>query len=242
MAYTDNISRLSRLTAILLKLQAGPAVSVHSLANQFEVSTRTIYRDLQALERAGVPLVTTKGQGYQLLAGYTIPPVMFTEAEANALIMAEKMIEKTEDASLIEAFQAAADKVRAVLKKSQKEKISLLADRIIIGKNWNYSRSSAFLSEIQQALTNFNVLELDYRKADATESERRAVEPFAIYHNMDDHWVLIAWCRLRRDFRNFRLDRIEQLRRLMDTFEPHRLTLEEYVEIQRKKHFNEPLT
>ncbi|MCB0643738.1 MAG: HTH domain-containing protein, partial [Phaeodactylibacter sp.] len=141
MAYTDNISRLSRLTAILLKLQSGSVASVHALAEQFEVSTRTIYRDLQALEQAGVPLTVNDGHGYQLLEGYTIPPVMFTEAEANALILAEKMIEKTEDASLIEAFQSATDKVRAVLKNSQKEKVKLLADRIIIGKNWNFSRT-----------------------------------------------------------------------------------------------------
>ena len=242
MAYSDNISRLSRLTAILLKLQSSTHVVVQNLADHFEVSTRTIYRDLQALEQAGVPITQIEGKGYTLMEGYTIPPVMFSEAEANAMMVAEKMIEKTKDTSLIEAFKSATDKVRAVLRTNQKEKADFLSERIIIGKNWQYDRSSDDLSEIQKALTNFNVLQLVYRKPTDIIPMRRMVEPFAIYHNTSEHWILIAWCRLRNDFRNFRLDRMQSLIRLEETFEPHEMTMEEYIEIQRKKHFNEPST
>ncbi len=242
MAYTDNLSRLPRLTAILLKLQAQSAVSVLRLAEHFGVSKRTIYRDLAALEQAGVPIVSIEGKGYGLMEGYRLPPISFTEEEANALIFGEQLIAKTKDSSLIQAFNQATDKIKSVLRHSEKEKADFLASRTIIGKNWQEERSSSYLSDIQKALTNFQVLEIDYQKSENHQPSHRKVEPFAIYHNSSEEWVLIAWCRLREDFRNFRVDRIQHLVCLAETFAPHQLTLEEYVEIQRKKHFNEPVT
>lgn len=237
-----DISRLSRLTAILLKLQTKSFVSVSRLSEHFGVSSRTIYRDLASLEQAGIPLVPVEGKGYTLLEGFNIPPVMFTESEANALIFGEKLIAKTKDASLIVEFKKATDKIKSVLRTREKEKANFLASRTIIGKNWKDERTSSFLSEIQKALTNFHVLRLTYKKEDTTSPNTRNVEPFAIYHNTSENWVLIAWCRLRKAFRNFRVDRIQALNYLPEKFTPHKITLDEYVEIQRKKHFGEPLT
>lgn len=242
MAYSDNISRLSRLTSILLKLQSKSFVSVEQLAEVYGVSKRTIYRDLGALEQAGVPLVAIEGKGYSIMEGYNIPPVMFTESEANALIFGEKLIAKTKDESLIQAFNKAVDKIKSVLRNSEKEKVDFLAKRTIIGKNWQSERTSNHLSNIQKALTNFQVLLIEYQKEDDSKATKREVEPFAIYHNTAENWVLIAWCRLRKDFRNFRVDRIQQLSPQLDQFTPHEMTLDEYVEIQRKKHFNKSVT
>lgn len=242
MTYSDNISRLSRLTSILLKLQSKSFVSVEQLAEVYGVSKRTIYRDLGALEQAGVPLVAIEGKGYSIMEGYNIPPVMFTESEANALIFGEKLIAKTKDESLIQAFNKAVDKIKSVLRRSEKEKVDFLAKRTIIGKNWQSERTSNHLSNIQKALTNFQVLLIQYKKEDDSKATSREVEPFAIYHNTAENWVLIAWCRLRKEFRNFRVDRIQQLSPQLDQFTPHEMTLEEYVEIQRKKHFNKSVT
>lgn len=242
MAYTDNISRLSRLTAILLQLQSQAYISVARLSDHFQVSERTIYRDLSALEQAGVPITAIEGKGFGLVDGYNIPPVMFSESEANALIFGEMLIEKTKDESLIAAFRSASAKIKSVLDSSEKEKADFLAARTIIGKNWQNTRTSSYLSEIQKALTNFQLLRIQYQKPDADTFSEREIEPFAIYHNTSENWVLIAWCRLRKEYRNFRIDRIKQLFVLSAHFEPHKMTLDEYVEIQRKKHFNEPLT
>ncbi|MEZ4776364.1 MAG: YafY family protein [Bacteroidia bacterium] len=242
MAYTDNISRLSRLTSILLKLQSQSYVSVNQLAQHFEVSTRTIYRDLLSLEHAGVPIVSIEGKGYTLMDGFSLPPVMFTETEANAIIIAEKMILQTTDVSLIAEFQKATEKIKSVLPHPEREKADILAERIIIGKNWANIRTSDYLTDIQQALTHYHVLKITYRKENAEENSIREVEPFAIYHNQSEQWVLIAWCRLRNEFRNFRVDRIHKLEKLSQKFTPHTITLDEYIEIQRKKHFGEPLT
>lgn len=239
MAYKDNISRLSRLTAILLKLQTRPFVEVNSLAKQFEVSKRTIYRDLESLEQSGVPITSEDSRGYRLIPGYNIPPVMFTEAEANAIIMAEKMMAQTKDASLIADLVSATDKIKSVLKEGPKEKAEFLSKRTIIGKNWKNEVSSSNLTDIQKALTNFQVLKISYRKESDEAASERAIEPFAIYHNTFENWILIAWCRLRKEFRNFRLDRMESIEVLPEQFEPHKMSMAEYVEIQRKKHFKE---
>ncbi len=241
MAYSDNISRLSRLTSILLKLQSKPFVVVSKLAEQFEVSKRTIYRDLDSLEKAGVPIIATEGKGYSLMKDYNIPPVMFTESEANALIFGEKLIAKTKDESLINAFNNATDKIKSVLRSSEKEKADFLSNRTIIGKNWHDERTSNYLSDIQKALTNFQVIKIEYKK-DNENTSSRELEPFAIYHNTSENWVLIAWCRLRNEFRSFRIDRIKKLNYSLEKFIPHKMTLDEYVETQRKKHFKDTVT
>ncbi|MEL6251643.1 MAG: HTH domain-containing protein [Bacteroidota bacterium] len=235
MAYSDNISRLSRLTAILLKLQTRPFVSIQDLAEEFEVSTRTIYRDLHSLEEAGIPIVSEEGRGYSLIQGFHVPPVMFTEAEAHALIIAEKFIAKSKDDSLIRDFNTAIDKIKSVLRDGEKEKASLLAEKTIIGKNWNHYVSSSHLAEIKHCLTNFKVLQITYQKQPGEEMSVREVEPFAIYLNTSENWILIAWCRLREDFRSFRVDKIKKKEILEESFSPHELSLEEYVEMTKKR-------
>jgi predicted DNA-binding transcriptional regulator YafY len=242
MSEEEKIPRLSRLTSILLKLQARSFVSVGELAGCFEVSKRTIYRDILALEASGVPIVSEEGKGFSLVEGYHVPPMMFTEGEANALVVAEKMIEKTLDDSLIADFNSALDKVRSVLRQPEKERSDLLGERIIIGKNWFYERNSSFLSAVQAALTHFSLVRIAYTKEGDTQPTERLIEPFAIYHNTSEQWVVIAWCRLRNDFRNFRIDRMARLEVLKEKFAPHRISLDEYVEIQRQKHFEKRVT
>ena len=88
----NDTKRLSRLTAILTQLQTKRLLTATTLAEKFNVSVRTIYRDIRTLEQAGVPIITEDGKGYSLMEGYKIPPVMFTEAQANALITAEQLV------------------------------------------------------------------------------------------------------------------------------------------------------
>ena len=154
---------------------------------------------------------------------------MFTESEANAIIFGKKMIAKTKDESLINEFNKAVDKIKSVLRNTEKEKVDFLANRTIIGKNWEEEKTSNYLSEIQKALTNFQVLNIEYKKEGDKETTIREIEPFAIYHNTSENWVLIAWCRFRKEFRNFRIDRIQKLNNELKKFEPHKMTLEEYV-------------
>lgn len=116
----NDTKRLSRLTAILTQLQTKRLLTATALADKFAVSIRTIYRDIRALEQAGVPILTEEGKGYTLMEGYRVPPVMFTEAQANALIIAEQLVLKNKDTSFIKDYTEAVDKIKSVLNYSIK--------------------------------------------------------------------------------------------------------------------------
>ena len=241
MDNNNDTKRLSRLTAILIQLQTKRLLTASELASKFFVSNRTIYRDIKALERAGVPIVTEEGLGYTLMEGYRIPPIMFTESEANALITAEQLILKNKDASFVKEYSEAISKIKSVLRHNTKDKANLLSDRIVFRQNSDNDRTSNFLSTLQLALTNFNLIKIKYHSPDTNQTTERVIEPFAIY-STQENWLLIAFCRLRKDFRAFRLDRIQNLITLTEQFDPHKITLQEYFEICKEKTFSPPLT
>jgi predicted DNA-binding transcriptional regulator YafY len=224
----NDTKRLSRLTAILTQLQTKRLLTAPELANKFSVSVRTIYRDIKALEQAGIPVFTEEGKGYRLMEGYKIPPVMFTESQANALILAEQLVLKNKDASFIKDYLEAIDKIKAVLGHRVKDNVNLLAERTRFSQNFNNERNSNNLSDLQFALTNFYVTRIDYIN-EANQTSNRLIEPFALL-STQENWLLIAWCRLRNEFRFFRLDRIKKLEMLTEKFSPHKMTLQEYFD------------
>ena len=236
----NDTKRLSRLTAILIQLQSKRLITSTELAKKFSVSTRTIYRDIRALEQAGVPILTAEGKGYSIIEGYSIPPVMFTESEANALITAEQLVLKNKDASFVKEYSEAIIKIKSVLKNNTKEKANLLSNRIVFRQNAAENKTSDHLANLQLALTNYKVTKIEYYALDNDETTQRLIEPFALY-STQENWLLIAWCRLRMDFRSFRLDRIRSLNLLDDCFEPQKISLQEYFKICLEKS-STPLT
>lgn len=224
----NDTKRLSRLTAILTQLQTKRLLTAPELAVRFSVSVRTIYRDIKALEQAGVPVFTEEGKGYRIMEGYKIPPVMFTESQANALILAEQLVLKNKDASFIKDYLEAIDKIKAVLGHKVKDKVNLLAERTRFTQNFNNERNSNNLSDLQFALTNFYVTRIDYTN-EASQTSSRLIEPFALL-STQENWLLVAWCRLRNAFRYFRLDRIKKLEMLSEKFNPHKMTLQEFFD------------
>jgi len=235
----NDIKRLSRLAAILTQLQTKRILTSTTLAEKFGVSVRTIYRDIKALEQAGVPILTEDGKGYSLMEGYRVPPVMFTENEANALITAEQLVLKNRDSSLIKEYTGAVNKIKAVLLYSTKEKADLLSKRIAVSPVMSDTNTSNSLSLIQNALTTFKVLNIIYHSEGKDEKTKRSIEPFALYYNLQESWTLIAYCRLRKDFRMFRLGRILKLETLDLSFTPHKMTLKEYLD-SKEKNFHNP--
>lgn len=224
----NDTKRLPRLTAILTQLQTKRLITAPSLAEKYGVSVRTIYRDIKALEQSGVPIVTEVGKGYSLMEGYRVPPVMFTESQANALILAEQLVLKNKDASFVKDYSEAIDKIKAVLRQNVKNNVNFLAERTLFDQNNNRERNSHYLSDLQFALTNFYLIRMDYTN-EANESSNRLIEPFALM-NSKENWILLAWCRLRTEFRFFRLDRIQKLDVLSEKFTPHKMTLQEFFD------------
>jgi predicted DNA-binding transcriptional regulator YafY len=224
----NETNRLTRITAILTQLQTRRLITAATLAEKFDVSVRTIYRDIRVLEQSGVPIITEEGKGYALVDGYRIHPVTFTENEANALVLAEQLVLRNSDSSLIKDYIDATDKIKAVLKHTVKNKANLLADRTRFSQNINRARTSNNLSSLQFAITNFALIRIAYRN-EAQQSSVRDIEPFALL-STQENWLLVAWCRLRKEFRYFRPDRIEHLEIVPENFTPHKMTLQEFFD------------
>ncbi|MGB1207360.1 MAG: helix-turn-helix transcriptional regulator [Chitinophagales bacterium] len=232
--------RLSRLIAILTQLQSKRLLTAREIAEKHNVSIRTIYRDIKTLESSGIPIVTEEGKGYSIMEGYKLPPVMFTDKEANALIIAEQLILTNKDKSLSVEYQNAVAKIKSILRHSQKEKIEYLSERVIFRNNAENQKTSNYLMIIQSAISNFNTVEIDYQSLQG-KNTKRIIEPFALY-STQENWLLIANCRLRNDFRVFRLDHIQKLTVQNQRFEPQKITLQEYFELCRKKSLSTPDT
>jgi predicted DNA-binding transcriptional regulator YafY len=232
--------RLTRLTAIITQLQSKRMVTARDIAEKHQVSIRTVYRDIRTLESSGIPIITEEGKGYSIMEGYKLPPVMFTEEETQALITAELLLLKNKDLSLAKHYQSALTKIKSVLKISHQTKAEFLSDRIQIRDNPTLEKTSDHLIQLQSAITHFKTVKINYLSLDNFRSERK-VEPFAVY-TTQGNWILIAFCQLKKDFRAFRLDRIQSLILTGQNFAPHSLTLNEYLENCRKKWATTPDT
>lgn len=207
------MNRIDRLQAILIQLQSKRVITAQEMADRFEVSLRTIYRDIRALEEGGVPIGAEAGIGYFLSEGYHLPPVMFTREEASVLLMAGKIFEKHTDKNLQSHFQDALYKVKAVLDMDKKEALEDLEDKISIDPfGWQYRdhSSNLMVSKIQSILPFRKLVKITYHASYTGEYSERVVEPIGLCY-YSNQWHLIAFCQLRHDYRDFRTDRIEKL-------------------------------
>lgn len=227
--YLCFMSQLSRLIAILTLLRSKRLLTATELSNKFNVSVRTIYRDIRKLEEAGIPVTTIEGRGYSLMEGYHIAPVQFTEKQANALITAQHIINQHKDSSFARDFEDALIKIKSVFRTSIQEKSEQLENKIYVFNNDYENISSNALSEIQLAITHFNFTEINYQKANDHHITFRKIEPYALY-STNFKWILIAWCHLRNDYRAFRIDRIQHFKILNETFEDRTFNLQDYFQ------------
>ncbi|WP_298504715.1 YafY family protein [uncultured Maribacter sp.] len=223
------MTQLSRLIAILTLLKSKRILTATELANKFKVSIRTIYRDIKKLIEAGVPIVTIEGKGYTLMDGYTVAPVQFTEKEANALVTAQHLIKKSNDSSFVLDYDEALTKIKSVFRSSILEKSELLNKKIHVFDTRQENIASNSLSEIQLAITNYNYIEINYKKENDTNISFRKIEPYAMY-STQKKWILIAWCYLRLEYRAFRVDRIQHFKILRDTFEDRKFNIQTYFQ------------
>ena len=224
------MNRINRITAILTQLQSKRVVTAKTIAERFEISLRTVYRDIKTLQEAGVPIGSENGIGYFIVDGYRLPPIMFTEDEANALVTADKLVHQKNEKSLSKNYSSALIKIKAVLRNQQKEKIELLDERIGADKKYNINPNSDYLSKIQTGITDFLQLHISYKSIYKDELTKRNVKPLALYFTEND-WILVGYCMLRNAIREFRLDKIEHLIITQNPFEHFKdFNLSQYLE------------
>lgn len=222
------MNRLDRISAILIQLQSKRLVTSTEIAERFEVSQRTVYRDIKTLMEAGVPIGVEDGKGYFIADGYRLPPVMFTEEEAYALITAEKILAQLNEHSLKQNYASAVIKIRAVLQAKAREKVEYLGSRMAHVHPW--APQTAYLSQIQGAITDHRVTDIHYLSGSKNENTKRLIHPYALYFT-GVVWNVIGFCTLRKDLREFRLDRVVKLTVLDGSFTPDpAFRLEKYLE------------
>lgn len=228
------LKKLDRVTAILTQLQSKPVVRAQDLAEKFDVSIRTIYRDVKTLENAGIPIIGEAGNGYSLMEGYKLPPIMFTKEEVLSFITAEKLMQKFSHQSLGNHYQMAMEKVRSVLRHSDKNLIRNIEKQIDVFSVHANSGDSLknVIPTILESIAEKTQLNIEYQTVDGRVTNR-TIEAVGIFFEFN-FWYIMAYCILRKDFRQFRVDRIQKIFKTQTPF------LQEYGQINdyRKSHGN----
>ncbi|MDO6674434.1 YafY family protein [Tenacibaculum sp. 1_MG-2023] len=235
----DTVKRFDRIVAILIQLQSKRIVKAQELADRFEVSLRTIYRDIRTLEASGVPIISEAGVGYSIMEGYRLPPVMFTREEVGSFVAAEKLMQKFVDKSLGNYYESAMIKLKSVLRGREKDWISALESQILVdptNKLFNDSLPNA-LETLFESIAEKRQVFLKYQALNRETPSERFVEPVGIYHE-SGFWYVLAFCHLRSDYRQFRTDRMLAIKSTQNSFTREHITLDEY----RSQHENTPKT
>ncbi len=226
------MNRIDRIAAILIHLQSKKIVKAQEIADRFQISLRTVYRDVKTLEEAGVPLIGEAGTGYSIMEGYRLPPVMFTREEATAFLTAEKLIEKFTDEATGKLYKSAMYKIKAVLRSTEKDFIEDLGDRIEVLRRLStndFAPQNNIIPSILQSINAKQILSIQYFSSYSEKTTERNIEPIGICH-ISNNWHLIAYCQLRNDYRDFRIDRINKLKATGNAFNNKHLSLKEYLD------------
>jgi predicted DNA-binding transcriptional regulator YafY len=216
---------MDRRLLILMRLREEAPVRAADLAKECDCSVRTVYRDIDALCQAGVPVAALPGEGYRLVAGYHLPPIAFTAEEAVQLLLGSDLALGLGTAAQRDAARAAAAKVEAVLRPETRREVDRLRERIRVSR-WMRPEASPWLPLLHQAVLHDQVLHLRYHSFSSDELTERRVEPYFLVFYGDD-WHLVGYCRLREGVRDFRVGRIREAELLAEGFQrPENLDVE----------------
>lgn len=197
--------RLFRITEYLKARRT--AVTAKILAQELEVSERTIYRDIADLGASGVPVVGEAGVGYMLDRSYVVRPLMFEVEELDSLALGARMVESWGDKALAKAARRSLDKIMAVLPESLRAE--MLSTAMFSHPSQARPVITIDFTALRRAIRTRNIIEFLYAKENGEQSRRR-VRPLSLVF-FGPVWLLMGWCETRDDFRNFRLDRIKEL-------------------------------
>ncbi|RYY54888.1 MAG: YafY family transcriptional regulator [Chitinophagaceae bacterium] len=208
-------NRFDRIVAILTQLQTSRVVRAQELADRFQVSLRTIYRDIRSLEEAGVPVSGEAGVGYSLMDGYRLPPVMFTQEEASSFVAAEKLMQKFTDKKVAADYGAAMSKIRSVLRGNLKDHVDALDTQIWMNPADENGTEPipGSLGILLESIAQKKQVRIEYRAFESEHASMRDIEPVGLFH-AENNWNMMAYCHLRNDYRQFRADRILKIARL----------------------------
>lgn len=222
------MNRIDRLMGMMTLLQSKKYCAIEKLCDKFDIGLRTAYRDIKALNEIGVPVNFENGKGYFISQGYFLPPLLLTIEEANALILLNTLADKFADNSIVKHSHNALDKIKAVLRNSDKHKAEDLSSQITVYVSQSEKNEANSLSEIQNAIINKTVLRITYTDNQGSQSKRE-IEPIGLIF-YTNQWHLYAWCKSKQGYRDFK---VKMITGLHDTREPHsikdHLKIEDYI-------------
>jgi predicted DNA-binding transcriptional regulator YafY len=208
------MNRTDRLLAIVLELRLHGLMTAEALAKHFGTSKRTIYRDIQALSEAGVPVVALLGEGYRLSEGYFLPPLAFTEEEASLILLGLSAIGGSFDEDYRAKTEDARRKILGVLSDDTRQKSDFLEKSLLLGNMQSLPPSQQeCLRLLRRAILNQQTVNFRYfsRYPNDGKVSLRDADPYSLAC-LDGIWFMSAYCHLRQDKRMFRLSRIEALK------------------------------
>jgi predicted DNA-binding transcriptional regulator YafY len=216
------MNRIDRLFAILLKISDGKLFQADKLAAEFELSERTIYRDMSALIQMGIPIRSEAGVGYQLRDGYFLPPLLFEKDEAIAAGFALKLLTTYSGDSSRKSSLNTLKKIESVLpKKVRTDYLRELEVLDFVPKSLEITFSNENFRLLLPAIKNRYRVDLEYHTFRRDVPEIRQIEPMKLFFAPgQNNWYLDAFCLTRKDWRIFRLDRIVQVKMTKMRFLP----------------------
>ena len=241
------MNRIDRLMGIITQLQAKKHLTVPQLSAHFSISERTVFRDLKAIGEIGIPISFEPDKGYCVENGFFLPPISLTVEEANALSLAEPLVERFADKSIQQHFGSALTKIKMVLGRSQREKMEMTqssAAHFVPDHYAHLMPSTDFLTPLQNAIINQNIVRIEYLNLNEFHSVRE-IEPIGLtFYSLN--WHLIAWCHTKNAYRDFRTSRIQNLKVTLQNFrKKDHIGLTEYLQqIQKEilENLEHPLT
>lgn len=225
-----DLKKFNRILSIYMQLQSRNWITAEQLSERYEVSIRTIYRDIKSLEAAGVPIFNEVGKGYALVDGYKMPPTLFTKHEALSFAAAERLMQKYVDGPMSHHFSSALHKMKAVLKSNEKESVSVLEDQLLMiaSEKTSTNKDSIVLTALFESISNKKKIEIEYVKINSKQGEVRLLEPIGVFHE-NEYWYFMAFCYLRNDYRQFRIDRVKKIHVLTDGFDIKHKSLSHFI-------------
>jgi len=224
--------RLERLLGIALLLSARRRLKAEELASHFDVSLRTVYRDVRALVEAGFPVAGAAGDGYLLPPGSHLRPLALGPAEAEALVMGARLLEAMADEALRERLRSSMAKLQAVLAPEAIRRLRESEMTVIMPLR---SQAAGPLALILEAVKERQVLSIVYHGIARGDATPREIEPLGLVR-LGQVWLVPAYCRLREDLRSFRADRMLEARATGELFAPRPgLTLEDVVRMNQEE-------
>jgi len=222
------MKRIERLTSIITFLQSRNFTPIDRMVVKFEVSERTIYRDIVSLHEIGVPITYEQSRGYYILDGHFIPPVSFSEEEAVALTLAGRLMKRFSDNKTNEHFDNALDKIKYALNSRQKEIVETITDTVRFPALESGGKKENYLFAVQNAIIKKRILHITYLNR-LNEVSEREIEPIGLtfYSNQ---WHTIAYCWTREAYRDFIVSSIQKLNQTALSFrKTDHITLDQYI-------------